>query len=95
MHTFPRPQAERLYVEREPVEGSCPECASTDIRSYRVLSEGGWWNVQKCQGCLASLRREPADALGSFVPLGTTVSTELAASQASVDPSSASVGAQR
>lgn len=73
MHTFPRPQSERLYVEREPVDSTCPECGSTDVRSYRVLSEGGWWYVAKCQGCLHSLERMPAPPLGSFVPLGTTV----------------------
>ena len=74
MHTFPRPQAERLYVDRETVEGStCPECGSTEISAYRVLSEGGWWSVKKCQDCLASIERVPAPALGSFVPLGTTV----------------------
>lgn len=82
MHTFPRPQAERLHVDRDVVEGTCPECGSTDISAYRVLSEGGWWSVRKCQDCLASLQRVPAPPLGSFVPLGTTVSTEVAASQA-------------
>lgn len=89
MHTFPRPQAERLVVERESVEGRCPECGSADISAYRVLSEGGWWAVQKCQACLASLQRVPAPPLGSFVPLGTTVSTEVAASQALVNPTAA------
>jgi len=73
MHTFPRPQAERLHVDRQPVSAACPECAGGDIRSYRVLSEGGWWDVEKCQECLHSLDRTPAPALGSFVPLGTTV----------------------
>lgn len=73
MHTFPRPQAERLFVDRETVSATCPECGGTDVRSYRVLSEGGWWTVAKCQTCLYSLERSPAPALGSFVPLGTTV----------------------
>ena len=76
MHTFPRPQSERLYVDRAPVEGACPECGSADLREYRVLSEGGWWTAVKCQDCLASVSREPGPPLGSFVPLGTTVSTE-------------------
>jgi hypothetical protein len=73
VHTFPRPRAERLSVERDHVEATCPECGGTDIASYRALSEGGWWTVVKCQDCLASLERTPAPALGSFVPLGTTV----------------------
>lgn len=73
MHTFPRPHTERLTVDREPVAADCPECGGDDVRAYRVLSEGGWWSVQKCQRCLHSLERTPAPALGSFTPLGTTV----------------------
>lgn len=73
MHTFPRPSAPTLSVERVTVAGECPECGSADLRSYRVLSEGGWWDAVKCQDCLHSLSREKAAPLGSFVPLGTTV----------------------
>jgi hypothetical protein len=73
MHTFPRPREQRLSVTREVVAGTCPECGSSDIRAYRVLSEGGWWHVDKCQDCLASLRREPSPALGSYTPLGGLV----------------------
>lgn len=73
VQTFPRPNAERLYVERQAVDASCPECGSADVKAYPVLSEGGWWHVEKCQDCLASISRVPAPALGSYVPLGTTV----------------------
>jgi len=73
VQTFPRPTQERLYVEREPVAATCPECGGGDVKRYPVLSEGGWWHVEKCQDCLASLKRVPAPALGSYVPLGTTV----------------------
>lgn len=73
MHTFPRPREERLHVERSVVDGTCPECGGTDLKAYRVLSEGGWWQVSKCQDCLASIERSPAPALGSYVPLGTKV----------------------
>jgi hypothetical protein len=73
MHSFPRPQERHLHVERTPVEGACPECGAPDLAAYRVLSEGGWWDVVKCQRCLASVRRDPAPPLGSLVPLGTTV----------------------
>lgn len=75
MHTFPRPQQERVFVDKEAVDGSCPECGSDQLRRYRVLSEGGWWEAVKCQECLASVSRTRSDALGSFVPLGTTVET--------------------
>ena len=40
------------------------------LAEYRVLSEGGWWDVRKCQACLASASREPAPRYGSFTPLG-------------------------
>lgn len=76
MHTFPRPQQLRLYEERIPAEGHCPECEQSDLRKYRVLSEGGWWEVVKCQACLNSLSREPAPPLGSFVPLGTAIDVQ-------------------
>ena len=29
--------------------------AAPTLAEYRVLSEGGWWDVRKCQTCLASL----------------------------------------
>jgi hypothetical protein len=73
MHSFPRPQERHLHVDRAPVEGACPECGAPALAAYRVLSEGGWWHVVKCQRCLASVRRDPAPPLGSLVPLGTTV----------------------
>lgn len=69
MHNFPRPTAETLEVCREPERGTCPDCGSQDIAAYRVLSEGGFWNVSKCQDCLFSLRRDPGPMFGSFVPL--------------------------
>jgi hypothetical protein len=72
VHSFPRPAQTHLHVERTAVAGSCPECGGSDLATYRVLSEGGWWQVEKCQSCLASLRRTPAPALGSFTPLGSS-----------------------
>ena len=43
--------------ERRPVDGKCEECGAETLAEYRVLSEGGWWDVRKCQTCLASLSR--------------------------------------
>ena len=37
---------------------------------YRVFGEGGWWDVRKCQACLASIKRERGPLFGSYVPLG-------------------------
>ena len=53
-----------LWLEREPVDGVCPECASTNVARYPVNSEGGWWDVIKCQSCLADVRRERGWRLG-------------------------------
>lgn len=71
MHFFPRPDQERLYVTRTPVGGTCPECLAEDLAEYPVFGEGGWWQVVKCQSCLASLRRTRGPLLGSFTPLGS------------------------
>ena len=60
MHSFPRPQEPHLVAAREPAPGTCPECGSDVLADYRVLSEGGWWDVRKCQACLHSLNRVPA-----------------------------------
>ena len=73
MQTYPRPAEPYVDVPREPVEGSCPECGSSELRRYPVLSEGGWWDVVKCQQCLTSVSRERAPRLGSLTPLGLTI----------------------
>jgi hypothetical protein len=70
-HTFPRPEALHLEAQRHPVDGACPECGAAELAEYRVLSEGGWWDVRKCRRCLHSSRREPAPRFGSFTPMGT------------------------
>jgi hypothetical protein len=38
-----------------------------------VLGDGGWFDVRKCQACLASVSREPAPPFGSYVPLGLRI----------------------
>jgi vanillate/4-hydroxybenzoate decarboxylase subunit D len=47
-----------VSVEREPVEGACSECGEERLMRYPVLSEGGWYDVVKCQSCLHSESRE-------------------------------------
>lgn len=74
MHSFPRPAEAHIDARREPVEGVCPECGSSDLAAYRVMSEGGWWDVAKCQACLCSVRREPGPAFGSYIPLVASLS---------------------
>ncbi|GAA5051131.1 hypothetical protein HNP84_006523 [Thermocatellispora tengchongensis] len=58
-------------ARRTPVSGTCPECGASELAAYRVLSEGGRWDVEKCQACLASAHRTPAPALGPFTPFGS------------------------
>jgi hypothetical protein len=65
-YTFPRSEEQYLHVSREPADGACPECGASELKSYPVLSEGGWWNVVKCQQCLHSVSREPGPRLGSI-----------------------------
>jgi hypothetical protein len=55
-------------TEREPrkvaVDGNCPECGAPALSRYPVLSADGWFEVVKCQRCLASVSREPWHRLG-------------------------------
>ena len=55
---------ETLSVPREDAAGSCPDCGAGEIKSYPVLSEGGWFLAEKCQACLASVSRTPWQRLG-------------------------------
>jgi hypothetical protein len=73
VHSFPRPGEPYLSVERRPASGTCPECGAAELAEYSVLSEGGRWDVRKCQRCLASVSRERGPLFGSYVPLGLEV----------------------
>jgi hypothetical protein len=73
MHTFTRPSEKLVYAKREAVGGTCPECDGQALAAYRVLSDGGWWDVVKCGDCLASVERNPAPPFGSFVHLSSAV----------------------
>jgi hypothetical protein len=61
------PLAEGRFVVRQPVEGGCPECGGRQLARYRVLAEGGWFDVVKCGACLASIERTPGPAMGDVV----------------------------
>lgn len=73
MHAFSRPTTPTVSVQRQTMAGACPGCGGEHLAAYRVLSEGGWWNVIKCQDCLTSISRKPGPLLGTFTPLGTTI----------------------
>ncbi|GAB91249.1 hypothetical protein [Gordonia rhizosphera] len=56
-------------VEREIVPGQCPRCQAADLARYDAVSESGWVRVTKCQSCLFSLERTPANRLGPITLL--------------------------
>jgi vanillate/4-hydroxybenzoate decarboxylase subunit D len=66
MQSYPRPDTLRVYVDKVDADGTCPECGADELKSYPVLSEGGWWDVTKCQQCLHSVSREPGPLLGGI-----------------------------
>lgn len=70
MHDHPRPLTSTVSAPRTSASGRCPECGGGTLASYRVMSEGGWWSVIKCQECLASIAREAAPMFGAFTPFG-------------------------
>ncbi|WP_052207488.1 hypothetical protein [Sinomonas humi] len=55
-----------LAQDRVPVQGLCPRCGSAALAAYPVFSEGGWFDVVKCQGCLHSVSRERGPLLGAL-----------------------------
>jgi hypothetical protein len=61
---FMRPTTPEVHTQRDAVAGTCPVCQAEALQRYRVLSEGGWWNVVKCSHCLHSVSREPGPLLG-------------------------------
>lgn len=63
---FVRPSTATVAVSPTPVAGTCPECGASALAAYRVLSEGGWWDVVKCRECLASLERRRGPLLGEL-----------------------------
>ena len=70
MAEYPRPETPEVYIEREPVDGTCGNCGEAKLAAYPVLSEGGWWNVVKCQSCLHSVSRERGPLFGTYQPPG-------------------------
>ena len=63
---FMRPATPTVEARRLSVEGACPSCGTEALQRYRVLSEGGWWEVVKCGRCLHSVSREPGPLFGTL-----------------------------
>jgi len=49
---YPRPTDEFIFVNREPVDATCPKCGSKNVRKYPVASYMGPKIATKCQDCL-------------------------------------------
>jgi transposase-like protein len=62
-----------VAVAKEKVAGSCPECGAESLARYPVLSEGGWFQVVKCQNCLHSMSRERWSRLGDIALLSDSL----------------------
>ncbi|KAF0964796.1 hypothetical protein [Rhodococcus sp. T7] len=61
---FPRPETDRVYVERTAVDGECPSCGATSLARYPVANHLGPRMVVKCQECfhhVSVTRPEPED----------------------------------
>lgn len=61
---FIRPDTPTVAISPAPRPGKCPECGHESLAAYRVLSEGGWWDVVKCRDCLVSVERTRGPLLG-------------------------------
>lgn len=61
MRNYPRPVEKFIHVNKTEVDLVCPKCGGHDVKKYPVVSEGGWWNVAKCQVCLYSLERSRSE----------------------------------
>ena len=55
-----------VELVRRPVSGACPQCGDEQLAAYPVNSEGGWFDVVKCQACLHSVSRERGALLGDL-----------------------------
>lgn len=65
---FQRPQEETLAVERQKVEGTCPECGSNSIARYPVANYIGPRIVTKCQDCFHHLAVDEPTAEDMWPP---------------------------
>lgn len=58
-----------VHLDRAQVQGVCPQCGAEALAAYPVCTEGGWFDVVKCQECLHSVSRERGPLLGPIVLL--------------------------
>lgn len=71
--TSERTTSPPLTQVRDAVAGACPSCGDGQLHRYPVNSEGGWWEVVKCQTCLSSVSRTKIGRLGPIQLLSDTI----------------------
>jgi len=59
MTHYQRPAERIVPSPKVPVDTTCPNCGSREVFKYPVNSEGGWFMVVRCQGCLHQTQRSP------------------------------------
>lgn len=65
---FPPSQEEYSHVEREQVDETCPDCASSEIAEYPTLRFKGWFRITRCQECFHTLQEEEMMVNGIWEP---------------------------
>jgi hypothetical protein len=66
---YPRPEAERLFLERTPIPGRCPACDQESVATYPVATHQGARMLTRCQRCFHTISLErpgPDDAWPPF-----------------------------
>lgn len=53
-----------IAIDRTKVDGACPTCGASELAAYPVHSEGGWFDIVKCQECLTAVSRDKGPLLG-------------------------------
>lgn len=70
MPSYPRSTEPTVHARRAAADGACPACGEAALSAYRVIGEGGFFDVVKCASCLHSVSREPGPLFGIYEPLG-------------------------
>lgn len=65
---YPRPSEKYIYVERKPVDETCPRCGGSDVRRYPIIHYLGPRFTVTCQDCLYRLRLEPPNPAERWPP---------------------------
>lgn len=65
---FPPTEGSESHVERERVDRDCPECGSEEVARYPTLRFKGWFEIVRCQECMALLEEDAMMTHGFWRP---------------------------